>query len=143
MLAALADSRCDPWELDAIFAYGLATPHSDRVEAEAIKQLLTARAAYVPVTAVKSMTGNLVAGSGPLEVIGACGSLSARQQLIPPILNCEEPDPDLGLDYVRGTSRPGTFRKILLNAGSLSGTATSLLLASGTHTVAEEQLVDR
>src|ERR671939_479772 len=128
MLAALSDSRCDPWELDAVFAYGLATPHSDRVEAEAIKQLLTARAAYVPVTAVKSMTGNLVAGSGPLEVIAACGTLCAQEQRVPAILNCEDPDPDLGLDYVRGKPRPGTYHRILLNAGSLSGTAASLVL---------------
>jgi 3-oxoacyl-[acyl-carrier-protein] synthase II len=128
MMAALGDSRCDAWELDAIFAYGLATPHSDRVEAEAIKQLLTARAAYVPVTAVKSMTGNLVAGSAPLEVIAACGTLGAKNQQVPPILNCEEPDPDLGLDYVRGAARPGTYQRVLVNAGSLSGTASSLLL---------------
>jgi 3-oxoacyl-[acyl-carrier-protein] synthase II len=128
MQSALADGRCDAWELDAIFAYGLATEHSDRVEAEALKQLLTARAAYVPVTAVKSMTGNLVAGSGPLEVIAACGCLKQAMRGVPPILNCEEPDPDLGLDYVRGGTRQRGVHRVLVNSCSLSGTAASLIL---------------
>ena len=128
MQAALGDARCDAWELDAIFAYGLATDHSDRVEAEALKQLLTARAAYVPITAIKSMTGNLLAGSGPLEVIAACGAFAPQGDAVPAILNCEEPDPDLGLDYVRGGPRQGEFRRVLLNAGSLAGNVASLVI---------------
>lgn len=126
MQAALTDARFDPWELDAVYAYGLATDRADRAEAEALKQLLTARSAYIPVTAVKSMTGNLLAGSGPLEVIAALGTLADGK--LPAILNCEEPDPDLGLDYVRGSVRDGNYQRILVNAGSLGGTIASIIV---------------
>lgn len=129
MEAALADARLDPWDVGAIYAQGLATDRSDRAEARALKQLLTARAAYTPVTAVKSMTGNLLAGSGPLEAIAALGALATAQPSpIPPILNCEHPDPDLGLDYVRGQARAAAVRTILTNAGGLGGTVASLVL---------------
>jgi 3-oxoacyl-[acyl-carrier-protein] synthase II len=128
MEAALTDARLQAWDLSAIYAQGLATEHSDRAEAEALKQLLTARAAYTPVTAVKSMTGNLLAGSGPLEVIAALGSLAGTAGYVPPILNLAHPDPDLGLDYVRGTARAGEFPRILVNAGGLGGTVASLII---------------
>lgn len=131
MQAALADARRDAWELEAVSAYGLATSQSDRAEAEALKALLTARAAYVPVTAVKSATGNFSAGSGPLEVIAACGVLQAAMPGLPAILNCDHPDPALGLDYVRGAPRAGRFRRILVNSASLSGAAASVLLEGG------------
>lgn len=133
MQACLGDARRDPWELDALYAYGLATEHADRAEAEAIKQLLTARAAYVPITAVKSLSGNLLAGSGALEVAAALGSLRGGDEGagiggVPAILNCRRPDPDLGLDFVREATRAGEFRRILANSASLAGTAASLLV---------------
>jgi 3-oxoacyl-[acyl-carrier-protein] synthase II len=128
MEAALADARLDAWELKAVFAQGLATAESDHAEAQALKQLLTARAAYTPIAAVKSMTGNLLAGSGPLELIAALGALDGPEAAMPPILNCEHPDPDLGLDYVRGAARPGQFGRILVNAGGLGGTVASLVV---------------
>ena len=131
MEAALADARLDAWDVEAIFAQGLATESSDRAEAQALKQVLTARSAYTPITAVKSMTGNLLAGSGPLELIAALGSLAPEGAAIPPILNCEHPDPDLGLDYVRGGARAGSFRHILLNASGLGGTVASLVIERG------------
>jgi 3-oxoacyl-[acyl-carrier-protein] synthase II len=128
MEAALADARLDAWDIEAVFAQGLATAESDHAEAQALKQLLTARSAYTPITAVKSMTGNLLAGSGPLELIAALGALEGRQAAMPPILNCEHPDPDLGLDYVRGAARPGAVGRILINASGLGGTVASLLV---------------
>ncbi len=128
MEAALADARLDAWDVEAIFAQGLATTESDHAEAQALKQLLTARSAYTPITAVKSMTGNLLAGSGPLELIAALGALAGTEAAMPPIANCEHPDPDLGLDYVRGSARGGNFGHILLNAGGLGGTVASLLV---------------
>lgn len=126
MQAALADARLDPWDLDAVYAQGLAIPESDRAEAQALKQVLTSRSAYTPVTAVKSYTGNLLAGSGPLELIAALGALAPGGS-VPAILNCEHPDPDLGLDYVRGSARPGPFRRVLVNASGLGGTTASLI----------------
>jgi 3-oxoacyl-[acyl-carrier-protein] synthase II len=128
MEAALADARLDAWDLEAVFAQGLATAASDHAEAQALKQLLTSRSAYTPITAVKSMTGNLLAGSGPLELIAALGALDGPEAAMPPILNCDHPDPDLGLDYVRRAARPGRFGRILINAGGLGGTVASLLL---------------
>lgn len=103
--SALADARLNAWQLDAIFAHALGTPHGDRAEAEALLRLLGARAAYIPITAVKSLTGNLAAASGPLEIIAAIGCLAPRLYPLPAIANLEDPDP-VGLDYVRGKPRP-------------------------------------
>ncbi|MGH9415838.1 MAG: beta-ketoacyl-[acyl-carrier-protein] synthase family protein [Terriglobales bacterium] len=128
MQAALADARCDPWQLDAIFAQGTATASSDRAEAQALKELLTARAAYTPITAVKSLTGNLLAGSGPLELIAALGSLAAPGAVIPAIRNCQHPDPELGLDLVRGDARAGDYCRVLANAAGLGGVVASVVL---------------
>ncbi|HET9783967.1 MAG TPA: beta-ketoacyl-[acyl-carrier-protein] synthase family protein [Terriglobales bacterium] len=130
MEAALADARLDAWNLGGIFAHGLSTPASDRAEAEALARLLTARAAYTPVTAVKSLTGNLLAASGPLELIAALAALGS-DGFLPPILNCDHPDPDLGLDYVRGAARAGSFRNLLLNAAGLGGTTAALVVDRG------------
>ncbi len=153
--AALAEARLSAWQLDAIFAHGLGTPASDRAEAEALLQLLGARAAYIPITAVKSLTGNLAAASGPLEIIAAAGCFAPRSMPVPAIANLDDPDP-VGLDYVRRSPRPlagateyasrplpagaatglaqtaperGEFaRRILINSASLTGVAACLVL---------------
>lgn len=127
MDAALRDARLDAWDLGAVFAHAVGTERADRAEAVALRQVLTARAAYTPVAAVKSMTGNLLAGSGPLEAVAALGTLRPGGR-VPPILNCHEPDPDLGLNYVRGASRAGDFSRVLLNASGLGGAVASLVL---------------
>ncbi|MGH9487598.1 MAG: beta-ketoacyl-[acyl-carrier-protein] synthase family protein [Terriglobales bacterium] len=127
MEAALDDAGLAPGQIGAIYANGLATPAGDRAEAEAIARLLGERVPHTPVTAVKSLSGNLLAGSGPLELIAALGAL-AEPGFVPPILNCELPDPDLGLDLVRGEARPGSYRRLLLNASGLGGNTASLLV---------------
>ncbi|MGH9475096.1 MAG: beta-ketoacyl-[acyl-carrier-protein] synthase family protein [Terriglobales bacterium] len=140
MEAALADGGVSASQVGGIFAHGMATSAGDRAEAEAMAQLLGARAATTPVTAVKSLTGNLLAGSGPLELAGALAALlpehasalgaptQASDGFMPAILNCEHPEPDLGLDLVRGEARPGRFRHLLLNASGMGGTTASLLV---------------
>ena len=151
--AALAEARLSAWQPDAIFAHALGTPAGDRAEAEALLQLLGARAAYIPITAVKSLTGNLAAASGPLEIIAAIGCLSPRAMPLPAIANLDDPDP-AGLDYVRHEPRPlmaaevsaqlpalpassaaaapalarEAARRILINSASLTGVAACLVL---------------
>lgn len=127
MEAALADAGMDAAEVGGIYAHGMANAVGDRAEAEAMAQLLGGRKSQTPVTAIKSLTGNLLAGSGPLELIGALGAFGA-EGFIPAILNCEHPDPDLGLDFVRGEARTGSFRHLLLNASGLGGNAASLVV---------------
>ncbi|MGH9467678.1 MAG: beta-ketoacyl-[acyl-carrier-protein] synthase family protein [Terriglobales bacterium] len=127
MQAALADAGLAASSLGAVFAHGMATKAGDHAEAEALARLLAPRPSAVPVTAIKSLTGNLLAGSGPLELVGALAALG-EDGFIPAILNCEHPDPDLGLDLVRGEARMGRFRHLLLNASGLGGNTASLVL---------------
>lgn len=131
MEAALADAGLDAGAVGAIFAHGMATATGDRAEAEAMARLLGARKGSTPVTAVKSLTGNLLAGSGPLELAAALGALGG-DAFVPAILNCDHPDPDLGLDLVRGQARgearSGPFRHLLLNSSGMGGTTASLVV---------------
>ncbi len=125
---ALADARLDPWELDAIFAQACGARHADAVEAQAIKALLTARSSYVPVTAIKSFTGNLLAGSAPLEVVAGLGCVGGHIGL-PPVKNLNQPDPDLGLAYVLEAQAARPLRHLLVNAASPVGNTASLVIS--------------
>jgi 3-oxoacyl-[acyl-carrier-protein] synthase II len=56
------------------------------------------------VTSFKGYMGTLASGCGAVELIGSL--IGANRGLIPPTLNCDDPDPDCALDVVRGAPRP-------------------------------------
>jgi 3-oxoacyl-(acyl-carrier-protein) synthase len=97
--------------VDAVNAHATGTPKNDVVETAAIKEALGRRAYEIPVHAVKSMTGHLIAASGAVE--SAVAALTLARQVVPPTINLQHPDPDCDLDYVRGSARPFTGRTVL------------------------------
>ncbi len=100
--AALREAGLKPEEVGHVNAHGSALPISDLSEARAFQRIFGP--GNIPVTALKGYMGNLSSGCGSVELMGSL--LGARQGLIPQVLNCEEPDPELGeLDLVRGSSR--------------------------------------
>ncbi len=124
MHAAIADAAMTPGDIDYISAHATSTPLGDRVETEAIKMTFGGRAVSVPVSAIKSMTGHMLAASGALET--AFAAMSILEGLIPPTLNLKERDEGCGLDVV--TDRTVTGIKTALSGSFGFGGVNAVLV---------------
>ncbi|MEW5744293.1 MAG: beta-ketoacyl-ACP synthase II [Nitrospirota bacterium] len=96
--AALDDAGVGPEAVDYINAHATSTPLGDRTEAEALHQVFGRRAARLPVSALKSMTGHMLAASGAFEI--ACTAMSLKEEIIPPTINLSEKDPSCDLNVI-------------------------------------------
>lgn len=124
---ALADAGLQPEQIDYINAHGTSTPAGDKAESKAIEQLFGAHAAKVAVSSTKSMTGHLLGAAGAVEAIFTV--LALRDQIAPPTINLDTPDPECRLDYVPHTARPMTIRHAISNSFGFGGTNGSLLFS--------------
>jgi 3-oxoacyl-[acyl-carrier-protein] synthase II len=120
MRIALEDAGINGDEVDYINAHGTSTPSGDRVETIAIKMVFGAHARKLAVSSTKSMTGHLLGAAGGLET--AICALAVRDQVMPPTINYETPDPECDLDYVPNQARPGPIRYALSNSFGFGGT---------------------
>ncbi|MGQ0774941.1 MAG: ketosynthase chain-length factor [Pseudonocardiales bacterium] len=109
---ALADAGVVPEDIDVVFADSAGVPDSDRAEAEAISGLFSPHA--VPVTAPKALTGRLLSGGGPLDLVAAL--LSIRDGVIPATAGTTDVPEDYLIDLVRGEARPARVRAALVLA---------------------------
>jgi 3-oxoacyl-[acyl-carrier-protein] synthase II len=125
MARALADAGLRPDAVDCVNAHGTGTPKNDVVETAAIKEVLGDRARRIPVHAVKSMTGHMIAASGAVEAVAAVLTLVANT--VPPTINLRTPDPECDLDYVADGSRPMTGRTVLSNSFGFGGQNATLI----------------
>ncbi|HKZ53436.1 MAG TPA: beta-ketoacyl-ACP synthase II, partial [Candidatus Acidoferrales bacterium] len=103
MEATLKDAGVKPEAVGYINAHGTSTPLGDKIETLAIKRLWGEHAKKVAVSSTKSMTGHLLGGAGGLEA--GITVLALRDQVLPPTINYEKPDPDCDLDYVPNQAR--------------------------------------
>jgi 3-oxoacyl-[acyl-carrier-protein] synthase II len=124
---ALKDAGLRTDQIDYINAHGTSTDVNDRVETMAIRQALGADAYKTPVSSVKSMMGHLIAAAGAVEAIVCL--LTIRDNLIPPTINYETPDPDCDLDYVPNTAREGPVHHALSNSFGFGGQNISLIFS--------------
>jgi 3-oxoacyl-[acyl-carrier-protein] synthase II len=126
MKMALRDAGREPDEVDYINAHGTSTQVNDRVETIAIKEALGTDVAYkVPVSSTKSMTGHLIAAAGATELIICL--MSMRDNVVPPTINYETPDPQCDLDYVPNAAREKKVRTILTNSFGFGGQNIALI----------------
>jgi len=125
MRNALADAKINPEQVDYINAHGTSTPFNDKLETLAIKRLFGEHAYKLPVSSTKSMTGHLLGGAGGLEA--GFSVLALRDQILPPTINYETPDPDCDLDYVPNQARPARVEYVLSNSFGFGGTNATLL----------------
>lgn len=125
MKNALSDAGVDAGVVDYINAHGTSTPFNDRIETLAIKKVFGEHAYKVGVNSTKSMTGHLLGAAGGLEA-GIC-SLVLKNQVMPPTINYEFPDPDCDLDYVANDPRPAEIIYALSNSFGFGGTNGTLL----------------
>jgi 3-oxoacyl-[acyl-carrier-protein] synthase II len=125
MLRTLKDAHVGPEAVDYINAHGTSTPLGDSIETLAIKRVFGERARHVAVSSTKSMTGHLLGGAGGLEA--GVSVLALRDQILPPTINYETPDPECDLDYVPNVARKAEVNYALSNSFGFGGTNASLL----------------
>jgi 3-oxoacyl-[acyl-carrier-protein] synthase II len=126
MAAALAESGLEPRDIDYVAAHGTGTPGNDPSETLAIKKVFGEAARRLAISSPKSMAGHLTAAAAALNVLAATGAI--RDQVAPPTINLDHPDPDLDLDYVPHRARPMEVRAALVNAFAFGGTNACLVL---------------
>ena len=126
MRSTLADAGIMPEQVSYINAHGTSTQYNDRLETLAIKKVFGDHAYKLAVSSTKSMTGHLLGGAGGLEA--GLAVLALRDQMLPPTINYENPDPDCDLDYVPNQARKAEVEYILSNSFGFGGTNAALLL---------------
>jgi 3-oxoacyl-[acyl-carrier-protein] synthase II len=116
---ALRSARISPEEIGYVNAHGTGTPLGDPAETQAIRQAFGAHADKLAVSSTKSMTGHLFGAAGALEAIAS--ALALRDQVLPPTINLEDPDPACDLDYVPLKTREASFEVAISNSMGLGG----------------------
>jgi len=126
MQRALEDAGVLPDAVDYISAHGTGTHENDRVETMAVKIVFGDRAYEVPISSVKSELGHLIAAAGATELMTCV--LAIRDQVVPPTINRDTPDPDCDLDYVPHEARDATVEICLSNSFGFGGQNDSLVV---------------
>lgn len=125
MRNALRDAKIRPSDVQYVNAHGTSTGLGDRAETIAIKRAFGDHACKLAVSSTKSMTGHLLGGAGGLEA--GITVLAIRDQIAPPTVNHEFPDPDCDLDYVPNKARPMAINTALSNSFGFGGTNGCLI----------------
>jgi len=121
---ALDESKVSVSEVDYICADGAATESADRSETRAVKKVFGDRAYKIPMSAPKSMIGNLLGASGSVDLITTL--LSMEHDCVLPTINYQEKDPECDLDYVPLTSRSQEITTALIHSRGRGGVNTVL-----------------
>lgn len=124
---ALKDASLNTDQIDYINAHGTSTAVNDKVETMAIKQSLGEDAWDTPVSSIKSMMGHLIAAAGSVEAITCM--LAIRENVLPPTINYETPDPNCDLDYVPNEPRTKAVKHALSNSFGFGGQNISLVFS--------------
>ena len=125
MINCIKDAHLNADQVDYINAHATSTPLGDKAETVAIKDALGTHAKKVAVSSTKSMTGHLLGAAGAVEAIFSV--LAIRDQVAPPTINYENPDPDCDLDFVPNTARPMRIDVALSNSFGFGGTNGTLI----------------
>jgi len=125
MRAAIRDARLEPHQVDYVNAHGTSTPLGDAIETKAMKRVFGEHARKIAVSSTKSMTGHLLGGAGGLEA--GISVLALRDQVLPPTINQETPDPECDLDYIPNHMRKAPVQHALSNSFGFGGTNAALL----------------
>lgn len=124
---ALRDAQLNVDEIQYINAHGTSTEVNDRVETLAIKEVFGPQAYKIPVSSIKSMVGHLIAAAGSVELITCLMAL--RDNVVPPTINYETPDPECDLDYVPNAARPMELTHTISNSFGFGGQNISLVIS--------------
>jgi 3-oxoacyl-[acyl-carrier-protein] synthase II len=127
MRNTLKDAGVSAPAVGYVNVHGTSTPRGDAVETIAIKAVFGDHARKLPISSTKSMTGHLLGAAGGLEA--GITALALRDQILPPTINHETPDPECDLDCVPNQSRKVELSYALSNSFGFGGTNGALLFA--------------
>ncbi len=125
MQRALKDAGLIPDQIGYINAHGTSTPYNDKFETLAIKKVFGENAYNIPVSSTKSMTGHALGAAGGLEAVFSVKTL--MENVLPPTINYEFPDPDCDLDYIPNVAREAAVDYVLSNNFGFGGTNACLI----------------
>ena len=125
MELALADAKLNPEDIDYINAHGTSTPAGDKAETEAVKRVFKGHAYRLAMSSTKSMVGHMLGAAGGAEAVFSI--LAIRDQVAPPTINLNNPDPECDLDYVPNVARPMKIKFALSNSFGFGGTNGTLI----------------
>jgi 3-oxoacyl-[acyl-carrier-protein] synthase II len=120
MRSALRDAGLNPEDIDYINAHGTSTPAGDIAETQAVKAVFGDYAYKVAVSSTKSMTGHMLGAAGGIEALFS--ALALRDQVVPPTINLDNPDPECDLDFVPHTAREMKLEFVMSNSFGFGGT---------------------
>ncbi len=122
---ALDDAQLTPQDIDYINAHGTGTSLNDVMETKAVKRVFGEHAYKVPMSSTKSMTGHGMGATAAIEAIFSV--LAIRDQVAPPTINLDEPDPECDLDYVPNQAREMAIQCVMSNSFGFGGHNVSLI----------------
>ncbi len=126
MELAIKDAGLTVADVDYINAHGTSTPLNDKNETLGIKALFGDHAKNIAVSSIKSMTGHLLGAAGGIECVAT--ALTVANDMMPPTINYDTPDPELDLDYVPNQARAKVVRVALSNSFGFGGHNATLLI---------------
>lgn len=126
MRMALQDAKLNPGDIHYVNAHGTSTTVNDRVETVACKEVFGERARQTPISSTKSMMGHLIAAAGVTELIVCL--MAIRDNVLPPTINYENPDPECDLDYVPNVAREARCDYALNNSFGFGGQNITLIV---------------
>jgi 3-oxoacyl-[acyl-carrier-protein] synthase II len=126
--ACLRDAELEPDRIDYLNMHGTATRANDETEARAVAGVFGPRGSRMPASSTKSTLGHPLGASGAMEF--AICIQAIRDQFVPPTMNCDDPDPSVGLDYVPNEGRPHRVSYAMSNSFAFGGNNASLLVCA-------------
>jgi 3-oxoacyl-[acyl-carrier-protein] synthase II len=125
MKMALRNAGLNPEDISYINAHGTSTPQGDIAETEAIKSVFGPHARKLAVSSTKGATGHMLGAAGAVEMVACVKAI--QNDIAPPTINYEFPDPECDLDYVPNTARPMKVNAIVNNSFGFGGHNASVI----------------
>jgi len=126
MTLALEDGGVAPNKIEYINAHGTSTYHNDRMETAAVKRTFGDHARKLAISSTKSQIGHLLGAAGGAEMVATV--MAVYEDIAPPTINYQVPDPECDLDYVPNEARPMKINYALCNSFGFGGHNACLLI---------------
>jgi 3-oxoacyl-[acyl-carrier-protein] synthase II len=126
MHKALQEADVKPGDIDYINAHGTGTPANDKSECAGIKKVFKDHYKTIPVSSIKSMIGHTMGAASSIETIASC--MAIKNEILPPTINFETPDPDCDIDCIPNTPRPKKIYFMLKDSFAFGGNNCCIVL---------------
>jgi 3-oxoacyl-[acyl-carrier-protein] synthase II len=126
MSNALVDGKLNPTDIHYINAHGTSTPLGDKAETIAVKRVFEDHAYKMNVSSTKSQLGHSLGASGGIELIMCC--LAIRDQIAPPTINLDTPDPECDLNYTPNAPQKRAIHRAMSNSFGFGGHNASIII---------------